>query len=279
MHRSLGFGSLLRRIGFAGGRQRLPAPASDPAASAINPYAASWDQYVKNIKPGTGKWPGDEWGNEEFWRLTFKRMFVEQGAKDWRHCVEIGAGSGKYTQYLLAHAATDIVAFDISAEFLNVLRGRLAQPIAAGRLMPELLRAQKSSEMYDAIRQRGWLRQVDAFYSIDAMVHVDLQYLMAYFATAALVLKQGGKLMMSLADATTEAGFGYLIDSIKPYYPRQSQPGGKFEWMSRDLIRSVLERIGFTVQFIPELSDRDAYFVATLSDLSHANLLERALRE
>jgi hypothetical protein len=85
--------------------------------------------------------------------------------------------------------------------------------------------------------------------------------------------------MMSLADATTEAGFGYLIDSIKPYYPRQSQPGGKFEWMSRDLIRSVLERIGFTVQFIPELSDRDAYFVATLSDLSHANLLERALRE
>jgi hypothetical protein len=49
--------------------------------------------------------------------------------------------------------------------------------------------------------------------------------------------------------------------------------------MSRDLIRCVLQRIGFTVEFIPEVSGRDAYFVATLSDLSHANLLERTLLE
>ena len=279
MRRSLGFGSLRRWIGSAAGRLRQPGPNSAPAASTTNPYAASWDQYVKRIKPESGKWPGDEWGDEGFWQLTFRRMFAEQGAKDWRHCVEIGAGSGKYTQYLLAHSATDIVAFDISAEFLSVLCKRLSDPIAAGRLIPELLRAQKSSEMYDAIRQRGWVRQVDAFYSIEAMVHVDLQYLMAYVATAALVLKQGGKLILSLADATTDAGFRYMVDSIKPYYPRQSEPGGKFEFVSRDLIRSVLGRIGFTVEFIPELSERDAYFVATLSDLSHASLLERTLLE
>jgi SAM-dependent methyltransferase len=242
-------------------------------------YAALWDQYVKDIKPETGKWPGDEWSNEEWWQLTFKRMFVDQGANAWRHCVEIGAGSGKYTQYLLAHSATDIVAFDISAEFLGVLGKRLADSIAAKRLIPELLRAQKSSEMYDVIKQRGWLRQVDAFYSIDAMVHVDLQYLMAYIATAALVLKQGGKLIMNLADATTDLGFTYLVDSIKPYYPRQSRPVGKFEFISRDLICSVLQRIGFTIEFIPELSHREAYFVATLSDLSHAKFLERVLLE
>src|SRR5262249_13789349 len=147
----------------------------------------------------------------------FKHLFVEQGAAQWRRRVEIGAGSGKYTKYLLAHSATDIVAFDISAEFLNVLRTRLAEPIAAGRLIPELLRAQKSSEMHDAIRHRGWLRQVDAFYSIDAMVHVALQYLMAYLATAALVLRPGGKLIMTLANATTDLGFRYLLDSIKTY--------------------------------------------------------------
>jgi SAM-dependent methyltransferase len=278
MRRNLGFDSVRRWVGIVGSRQRAAAPNSDPAESAINPYAASWDQYVKDVKPETGKWPGDEWSNEEFWQRTFQRLFVEQGAKDWRHCVEIGAGSGKYTQYLLAQSATDIIAFDISTEFLNVLRTRLASPIAAGRLIPELLRAQKSSEMYDVIAQRGWLRQVDAFYSIDAMVHVDLQYLMAYIATAALVLKQGGKLIMNLADATTDLGFEYLVDSIKPYYPRQSRTDGKFEFMSRDLIRSLLQRIGFTLQFI-DLNGRDAHFVATLSDLSHAELLERALFE
>jgi SAM-dependent methyltransferase len=279
MHRNFGFEALRRWIGLVAGRQHPPVLNSDLATSAINPYAASWDQYVKDVKPEAGKWPGDEWSNEEHWQLTFKHMFIEQRAKDWRHCVEIGPGSGKYTQYLLAHSAADIVAFDISAEFLGVLGKRLAAPIAAGRLIPQLLRAQKPSEMYDVIRQRDWLRQVDAFYSIDAMVHVDLQYLMAYIATAALVLRQGGKLIMNLADATNDAGFGHLIDSIKPYYPRQSLPAGKFEFLSRDLIRFVLERIGFAVQFIPEPSDRDAYFVATLSDLSHANLLERALLE
>ena len=167
MRRSLGFKSLRHWLGLAAGRERSPAPDSDAAATAINPYAASWDQYVKDIKPEAGKWPGDEWAHEAFWQLTFKQMFVEQGAKDWRRCVEIGAGSGKFTRYLL--------------------------------------------------------------------------------------------------------------DCIKPYYALQSRPNNKFEWMSPDLIRSVLERIGFTVQFIPELSDRDAYFVASLSDLSHANALGPAL--
>ena len=240
-------------------------------------YAAAWDQYVKEAKPEPGKWPGDEWANEEFWRLTFKRMFIEQGAAHWRHCIEIGPGSGKFTQYLLDHSAADIVAFDVSVEFLKVLRKRLAQSIAAGRVFPELLRGEKPSEMYDVIRQRGWVRQVDALFSIDAMVHVDLQYLMAYIVTAALVLKQGGKLIMSLADATTDSGFSYLLECIKHYYWMQSRPSHKFEWMSRDLIGSVLERIGFTVQFIPELSGRDAYLVATLSDLSHVKRLETAL--
>jgi SAM-dependent methyltransferase len=277
MQKNLVLESLRRWIGITDGGEPPSAARPDPEPSAISPYAISWDQYVKDIKPKDGQWPGDEWGNEEFWQLTFKRMFVEQGAEHWRHSVEIGAGSGKYTQYLLDHSATDIVAFDISPEFLNVLRTRLAEPIRAGRLIPELLRAEKCSEMHDWIRQRGWLRQVDAFYSIDAMVHVDLQYLIAYIATAALVLRPGGKLIMSLADATTDGGFRYLLDGIKPYYAMQSRTGGKFEFMSRDLICSVLERVGFVVQFIPELSERDAYFAATLSDLSPANILERAL--
>lgn len=272
MHRNAWFKSLRRRLGF---HERLPAKRSDPQPA--NPYAVAWDQYVKHTKPEAGKWLGDDWGTEEFWELTFKDLFIDQGAKHWRHCVEIGAGSGKYTQYLLTHSAADIVAFDVSVEFLNVLRTRLAGPIAAGRLFPELLLGERPSEMYEVIRQRGWVREVDAFYSIDAMVHVDLQYLMAYVATGALVLKQGGKLMMSLADATTDAGFRLFLEDIKMWYPVQGRPSGKFEWLSRDLIRSVLERIGFEVQFIPELSDRDAYFVATLSDLSHAKLLEAAI--
>src|SRR5262249_44491231 len=159
-----------------------------------------------------------------------KHMFVEQDAAQWRHCVEIGAGSGKFTQYLLNHSGADIVAFDISAEFLNVLRQRLAEPIAAGRVFPERLLGEKPSEMYQAIERRGWMRAVDAVYSIDAMVHVDLQDLMAYIATAALVLRPGGKLVMNVADATTDIGFRYLLECIKTYYAADSGHNHKFAW-------------------------------------------------
>src|ERR1700732_1078131 len=120
MQKNLVLESFRRWIGATDRGEHPPAAEPGPGPSAISPYAISWDQYVKGIKPKNGQWPGDEWGNEEFWQLTFKRMFVEQGAEHWRHSVEIGAGSGKYTQYLLDHSATDIVAFDISPEFLNV---------------------------------------------------------------------------------------------------------------------------------------------------------------
>src|SRR5262249_30043303 len=66
MRRTLTFESLRRWIGLTDGGGRQPTAQSDPEQSVMNPYAAAWDQYVKDIKPKAGQWPGDEWANEEF---------------------------------------------------------------------------------------------------------------------------------------------------------------------------------------------------------------------
>ena len=53
------------------------------------------------------------------------------------------------------------------------------------------------------------------------MVHVDLQYLAAYFTTAAICLRPGGKLVMTLADATSAKGREKLLRDIPLYFPKQ----------------------------------------------------------
>ena len=88
-------------------------------------------------------------------------------------------------------------------------------------------------------------REVDAVYSIAAMVHVDLQYLMAYLVTAAAVLRPGGKLTLSLATAATDAGFQKLVEDVGNFWEAQADPAGssKFEWFSGTMVESLLPRL------------------------------------
>jgi methyltransferase family protein len=251
-------------------------------------YAVRWKEYAASKHPEIlskeGAWPGDEWGAEDNWRLLFRKMFLDSGAANWKFCVEIGAGSGKYTDYLLSSSDSQILAFDISPEYLKVLTDRLGNDVRSGRLHPLVLRGDSASEMIDEIRSRGLTRQVDAFYSIDAMVHVDLQYLIAYLLTAALTLRVGGYLIMTVPDALSTAGFSSLLKSIVPYYPLQGRATAKFEWLSEDLVRGLLERLGFSVKFVlPYGGDRstlrDLHVVACLTDPSTPEALRLALGE
>ena len=72
----------------------------------------------------------------------------------------------------------------------------------------------------------GWRREIDAVYSIAAMVHVDLQYLIAYLVTAAAVLRPEGKPILFLATAATDAGFQKLAKDVHNFWEAQADPGG-----------------------------------------------------
>ena len=106
------------------------------------------------------------------------------------------------------------------------------------------------------------------------MVHVDLQYLIVYLMSAALCLKEGGCLMMTLANAVSELGFKELIEDAKNRYETQDLPGSKFEWVSPEIAQGVLERLGFSVRFLLPFEsleeERDLHLVATLVDPSRA---------
>lgn len=240
-------------------------------------FSQDWDTYVKKQFPGSAgerarpQWPGDEWGNEAWWKQNFDNLFRPCHVETWTAAAEIGQGSGKYTKMVLdAAPRCTVAAFDASEEFLRVCAERLAAEKAAGRLHLEHLQGKRSDEMILALERLGMSRKLDAFFSMDAMVHVDLQYLIVYLLTAALALRKGGHLIMTLADATSEPGFRHLMNSIRAFYSTDVQRVGKFEWMSPSLARFVLERLGFEIILLdhpPKGRGRDIHLVARLADL------------
>jgi SAM-dependent methyltransferase len=236
-------------------------------------YADAWDGYVDRFS-GDG-WPGDEWGTEASWDQVFDKLFV--GVEQWQRAIEIGSGAGKYTERVLAAGNATVHAFDISARFLEVLHQRLATEFASGRLRTTLLDGARSQQMFETIEQSGWVRHVDAVYSIDAMVHVDFQYLIAYLLTAGLVLRPGGLLIMGVADATTDSGFNKLMAELRWVFSVQSdrRPTAKFEWISGEVLRSVLDRLGFEV--VAERHSRDYEVMARLVAPQRSEALRSAL--
>lgn len=251
-------------------------------------YSEYWDRYVTQLFPKTDRregiqWPGDEWGNERRWKRLFGHMFEPCDVAGWEAAVEIGQGAGKYTRMVFdAAPRCSIAAFDVSAEYLKICGERLGAEQAAGRLHLNVLEGRRADEMVLAIERLGLARKLDAFYSMDAMVHVDLQYLVAYWLTAALTLKPGGYLIMTLADATSEDGFNFLVSRISRFYSRQGQPVGKFEWLSKDIVRTVLPRLGFEIVRLenpPGGRGRDIQLTAKLVDPEAARAVSGALCE
>lgn len=229
-------------------------------------YGQSWDSYVigfHDSEYADHVYPGDEWGTPASWEDTYQRLLENSGATDWQRVVEIGSGNGKYTSMLLQRSAATILACDVSKAFLKVLTKRCRSEKESGRLRTVHLKGRAPDELLTAIEGQNWQGRVDALISIDAMVHVDLQYLSAYFVTAAVALRPGGVLAMTLADATSRNGMAKLLEDIPLYYPRQGQPSHKFEFLSPDIVSSLLTRLGFSI----ELLESDAGEIGTGRDM------------
>ena len=249
---------------------------SDQSQRGQSIYGRYWDHYVerwgKTHQPDSEyQWPGDEWGSERGWEGLFQGLFVPAGVKDWRRAVEIGQGSGKYTAKVLANSQAIVRAYDVSPRFLEVCEERCQEWIKGGRLSLHLLSTDRPDRMLSDLSACGWRRTVDGFYSIDSMVHVDLQYLIVYLITAGMTLKPGGKLTLTLADVTREPGFMKLLKDITWTFPAQGSPlgSGKFEWLSPDIVESIFPRLGFRLDSLIN-TQRDLRLVASLVDPSAA---------
>jgi cyclopropane fatty-acyl-phospholipid synthase-like methyltransferase len=183
---------------------------------------------------------------------------------------------------LLRNSDSHIVAFDISPSYMEVLEKRLSQDIETNRLKTVLIKAEESDELLKYLEKSNLVRNLDSFFSIDAMVHVDLQYLIVYFITAALTLKKDGLMIMTLANAASQHGFKHLVNGAKPFYALQGKPTGKFEYLSPDIVDLVLAQMGFHVNYTKPFGtgvdvDRDLYVVARLVDVERAEAFRDAV--
>lgn len=253
-------------------------------------FGRDWDDYVKlwpivrvsnSTKDlgGRHQWPGDEWHTPEVWEEIYKQLFVPFGVDKWQKVVEIGPGSGKYTLKVLGNPRVVIRAYDVSPKFIDICMKRCDTYIQDKRLDVHLLGISEPNQLLTDITAHGWRRDVDAFFSIDAMVHVNLQYLIVYLITAALSLKPQGKLILTLADATTELGFLKLLKDIAWSFRTQDGSlgaGQQFAWLSPDLIEMTLERLGFTVQVLNN-DHRDLWIVSSLTDPSRAEQIAQQI--
>ena len=244
---------------------------------------AHWDDYVSSwtAQRESDVHPGDEWGTAERWEQLFRRMIdVSSRLVTAQRLVELGPGSGKYTEKLLQATRADVLLADVSQEFLRACESRFQEGVASGRVRTLLLRLREPGELYAGLREHGWNGNVDAIVSIDAMVHVDLQYLIVYLLTAALVLDLHGEIILTVADATSAGGFEKLLEDIPWTWKHQGtiRSLSKFDWLSPDLVEGVLDRVGFKPLVLETVDDRDLLVVARLTDKGLAERTARAWR-
>jgi hypothetical protein len=254
---------------------------SEPPILNENPYEAAWDKYVRRFRNSNPEGtPGNEWGDERIWEFRFDTLFRPYGIDCCRMACEIGAGSGKYTRKVLNHAEARIICADISEDFLSVLRQEMNTDVDAGSVIPVFLKTRRPDELLTHIVDQGMCGYLDFFYSIDTMVHIDLQSLIAYWITAALTLKPGGKMVMTLADPSTDRGRQKLVEDIIPYYHQRGFPGLRFAWISKDLVVNLLEKIGFCILRCDNpapagLKPRDMFVAAERVDLEKAETFRK----
>lgn len=245
-------------------------------------YGQMWDGYVAESFPKLQKdapdlaFPGDEWGTESSWKKIFDKLFVPAGVSSWEAAIEIGGGGGKYTERVLsANTSSRLFGFDVSVNFLEATGKRLAHHVDSGRLSLHEIDSLNPGAMSDVLTKLGYARKVDAMFSIDAMVHVDLQYLVCYWMNAALMLKPGGRILMTLADPTTISGFQKIIRDIRKFYKFQGRICPKFEYLSKEIVNHVMLELGFEIEFLEPWSyhegrpPRDLYLSAKLVDTSN----------
>jgi SAM-dependent methyltransferase len=259
-----------------------------PSESLWNEYARGWEKMVNKVRnqeksqdapdelwlrlameKGQLNFPGDEWGTSESWKQLFMKLFMEQGVEQWKHAFEIGAGSGKYTDLVWnANADIKICCLDVAPNFLDIVKTRF-QP-RLGQTLSTFYIVQSAGDfpLEDAFAQLNW-PLLDAVYSIDAMVHVDLQYLISYFVSAARLLKPGGKLIMTLADCTSPMGFGTLLRDIHRYFRLAGKQCPKFEWLCPEAVNFIMTQLGFKVVIL-ENPGRDLWLVAELVERNKA---------
>ncbi len=245
-------------------------------------YHDDWDEYVDNCefyapKEPTYKvgkylsFPGDEWGDKEYWERitnTYLKPYLPENSTGI--AVEIGSGSGKYTLEIV-DCVSKIICFDVSRKFMEIAKTRLREYVDRGKVYFEFLELLNCYEIKILLTKHRVVGKVDLFFSIDSMVHVELHTLIAYFLNAAICLKVGGHMVMTVAGCTNNEGFERLLGEM-PWCYGGTRPSHQFYFLSKDIIEFCLEKLGFEILECEQ--ERDILFVAKKTEKAEIKTME-----
>lgn len=171
---------------------------------------------------------GEEWGRPADVERVLAEWITPYLGPD-KLVAEIGSGGGRVARRVLPEVAR-LYCFDNSDEML----GRLVTALGSDpRLEAHLL---ESPRLPADLTGR-----LDFVYAFDVFVHFDLHLLRRYVEEIARVLKPGGVTFVHTSNITAPRGWPKFAAQetfvVEGHYP-----------MSPDLVRTVLERSGLTVE-------------------------------
>lgn len=211
-----------------------------------------FDDYVnrdfpnrRNEKGEAFGWPGDEWANENLRENTYNLLLHYSASNLCQHIVEIGPGSGKYTEMLLDRTAATVTAFELSPALLGSLRDRCVNYVEAGRLSAHGMNWTENDELVAAIGDKAG--SVDLFFAIDVFLMMDFQSVLIHLISAARVLRIGGRFAATFGDADSDSGWSRMLSDANRHSAFALAPDTRFHWLSASFLEQVLTRLGFTI--------------------------------
>ncbi len=257
----------------------------------VQDMRAFFDDYVVRDFPGRratdgGKfqWPGDEWVTAEVREATYSTLLEPPPGQPWRSIVEIGPGSGKYSEMLLDRSMAKLIAFELSPALLESMHQRCATAVASGRLDGRPIDWTSNDGLLTAIGPE--VGKVDLFFAVDVFLMMDFQSTLAYLVSAANSLRVGGRFAATFGDADTQSGWDRMIRDTRRHSAFSLQPDTRFHWLSKGFLDDVFTRLGFRI--LTSVSGPDGgdhgpldiarrYIVAELVDPAPGQALRRQL--
>ena len=209
---------------------------------------AFFNRYVGDVFPArraaagaSWEWPGDEWADDALREATW-RWIADHRPESMTEVVELGPGSGKYTDYILRRTAARVTAYEISDAFIQCLEQRCADFVAAGRLV---VRRIDWTDNEGLLRRQGRSRDVDLMLAIDVLMMMDFQSALVYLVSAAAMLRPGGRLLATFADGSSRSGLDRMMRDLGRHSATDPAPCTRFHWIDRAMLERILPELGF----------------------------------
>lgn len=207
-----------------------------------------FNEYVREIFPArrasagaSWVWPGDEWADAALRDATC-RWIADQMPVAPAKVVEIGPGSGKYTEWLLQRTAAQVTAYEISDAFIECLQQRCARFVVDGQLTARRI---DWTDNEGLLRRQGRDRDIDLVLAIDVLMMMDFQSALVYLVSAAAMLRPGGRLVATFADGGSASGLARMLRDLGRHSASDPAPCTRFHWIDRTLLETVLPKLGF----------------------------------